>query len=244
MPDLFAQVQSVLNTTPDARGYVHTTCPGCGRDKKHFAVFVKGDFMRGRCVACGHWMNQNAIVETYLKGVPLELRAAPVKVKRPTPGEPKWKAHADELQFHFSSATNIVQLWQAYKPLPVELILERGLGVGVIPASQCKHRRLTVPMYQNGKVISWRARAFECDCKSWLSPYGHPQVLFNGARLLPVEKRYQAAEYHVSDANSLFLLPSRGQVVTIVENAIDALWLTMQTPQSFLRGHGSWRTFQ
>jgi hypothetical protein len=93
---------------------------------------------------------------------------------------------------------DVVARWQSYKPLSEKTIRDRNLGVGIVPGT-CPHERLVVPLYEQGKVVGIRARALSCQCKKWLSPSGSILPLYNAEAL------------------------SRGQVVVIVENPVDAL---------------------
>jgi hypothetical protein len=110
----------------------------------------------------------------------------------------------------FSQTPGNVKAWQAYKPLPADVIARRRLGLGVFPGGlaykqdgewqRCEHRRLIVPLFSGRDAVAgFRCRAFECGCKKWLSPGGTEMVLFNAAHI------------------------RRGQPVTVLENPIDAL---------------------
>jgi len=99
--------------------------------------------------------------------------------------------------------------WQKYAPLPESLILEKRLCVGVLPKSQCRHKRLIVPVLDGGLLVGLRGRAIRCSCPKWLAP--------GGTKL----SRYTL--YNIDAVRP-------GSVVIIVENPIDALLIGLADP--------------
>jgi hypothetical protein len=102
-----------------------------------------------------------------------------------------------------------LQAWQAYKPLSIDSIAHWQLGVGVLPSSRCPHKRLIVPVFDQGQVVAFHGRAYlpgDDDAK-WLTAGGsRKDVLFGAECLRP------------------------GRVVVIVENMVDAILLMQQRP--------------
>lgn len=120
--------------------------------------------------------------------------------------KPDWLDHVNDYQTMYASRADRVNLWQQYKAVTEEQITAYGLGVGRFPAytSACSHDRLTVPITRpDAGIVGFRGRAFQCDCKSWLTPKGSRMFLFNWEALAQV----------------------KGQPLFIVENPIDALLL-------------------
>jgi hypothetical protein len=109
----------------------------------------------------------------------------------------------------YEAASGLLAAWAAYKPLCPETIRAHHLGLGVLPASKCRHPRLIVPIYRDGQPVGLRGRAIDCDCAKWLAPAG--TVI---------------ADYPLYNQEAL----TSGHVVWITENPIDALMLTERTP--------------
>lgn len=205
---------------PDNRGEVKMTCPFCGapvpagRGDYHFSFSANG----GKCFKCGE--GAGIVTLARMLGVLEDGReyTPPPRVYQkpklqPAPVYHEWNKLARVYVTH----PQRVELWQAYKPLPEELIRAYQLGVGAWPrfTSQCRHNRLQVPMIAEGRVQSFRGRRIDCDCPKWLSPKGFAPILYNGERL----------GYGPGLGMAWGDRRVKGGVLFIVENAIDALLL-------------------
>ena len=98
---------------------------------------------------------------------------------------PAWLLHPDRAQGALIAHPGRIALWQKYKPISGEAIAKYGLGCGVLPATACRHARLTYPVYQDKKIIALRGRAIDCDCPKWLSSAGSKAALFTTEQLYP-----------------------------------------------------------
>jgi DNA primase len=107
------------------------------------------------------------------------------------------------------AAPDSVPLWRAYRPLSEGSIAAWQLGIGVLPASKCAHRRLVVPIRREGRVVALAGRALTCDCPKWTLAGGSEFALFNADFI------------------------SEGSTVVVVENRADAV-LCCQTWPSFV----------
>jgi hypothetical protein len=118
-------------------------------------------------------------------------------------------ARPDVLLERYENHPRRFEAWQAHKPVSVETIRRKRLGMGVLPASRCKHERLIVPILDGTMLVGLRGRAIACSCGKWLVAGG------TTLEMLPLY-------------NQEALQP--GCVVWIVENPVDALLLTERTP--------------
>lgn len=211
MTDYFSLLCQHLNIAPDRRGECHVTCPSCGKEPKrgqaHFSFSEKG----AHCFVCGLDIGLKALAGHYglTDGSPVaplpRVEAAPQYHYDILEHEP------DRLAAQYAAHPEAVARWQAYKPLPAEVITRYQLGYGRLPrySSRCQHERLIVPLLgSSGHVVGFRARSAGCDCGKWLSPAGSQMVLFNMATLAF----------------------SAGEQLWIVENPIDALLLEQRYP--------------
>lgn len=205
---LFQAILSAHNLQADRRGECHIRCPKCGREPKanqvHFSFSVKG----GKCFVC-NW-------GTSLRGVAAELgQMSPDELAQMTTNGPdvlalkpkkmaSWTRNPEAYLNEYLRAPDRVDQWQRYKPLRLESISRWELGVGVLPASRCKHRRLIIPARVDGKIVAFRGRILKengcdcdtrrakglrpvceegCNCDKWLTCGSSQTVLFNAERL-------------------------------------------------------------
>ena len=218
--DYYAALVHGLRVQPDRKGEVWLPCPECGKDKRHFSFSTRG----AKCFVCGYRPSLRKLTEQLLG----DRAAAPVSRPEPAPLKPRpWQGQADVLARSFAQSPGTVEAWQAYKPLPVQVIRGYQLGLGIWPGGlfwpgkeanraewgnpafydkdqgpwwKCLHRRLIVPLFSAGEQIGgFRCRAIECPCKKWLSPGGSELVLYNAGAI------------------------RHGQELAIVENPADAL---------------------
>jgi DNA primase len=110
-------------------------------------------------------------------GPTLTVRRAPPPKPPPTPRP--WQTDPEAKVREFMDAPDSVPLWGRYRPLTEATIAAWQLGVGVIPASKCPHRRLAVPIRRDSKVVGLAGRAFECECPKWMYAGGSELSLFN-----------------------------------------------------------------
>ena len=243
LPDLLAHFQASL----DGKGEAWIDCPKCGKPAKshHCSISARGYF----CFACG-FKGRSLFYLARMVGI-ADTEPVPTRLVQPRPEKPRkepaptWTAQARV----FASHPEVMQRWQAYKPLPADVIVDRGLGVGVLPVGKhtdgawrpCLHERLTVPLISGGVVVGFRARADDCDCNRWLSPGGSRLHLYNGARLLSARSRRLARDLEVCDTVGEWT--AAGRELVIGENPIDAdlieeLW---QMPAVGTMGVSNWR---
>lgn len=210
---LFADVLNKYNWSADRRGEVHVNCPKCGREPKqnqvHFSFSVKG----GKCFVCG-WAAPLEEVAVQLGAIPPHLLKTVQQDYSGSKGPKKpaaWTRDPEAYLADYLKAPDRLDRWQQYKPdISLESITRWELGVGVLPASRCKHRRLIVPARVNGKVVAIRGRLFKqngcdcearkakglkpvcmegCDCAKWLTAGSSETVLYNAGMVVPGETR-------------------------------------------------------
>lgn len=248
MRDLFADLMTHTGATPDRKGECWIDCPSCGKSAKSRHASFSADGWH--CFACGNGGGLVGLARTL--GI-LTREDVPAILPQPRPARahkppaPTWTAQARVFAQHPATMAR----WQAYKPLPADVIVDRGLGVGCLPVGKrvdgawqpCDHERLLVPLIADGVVIGWRARADVCDCCRWLSPSGSRMYLYNGARLLPNRARRGASSvFEICDTVGNW--DCAGRDLVICENPIDAalveeLW---QMPAIATLGVSNWRS--
>ncbi len=211
---LFDQLCDQLHAQPDRKGEVWIDCPQCGKDKKHFSF----NETTGHCFACDYSGSLRQIAE--LLGT--VDRPAP-RVQRQEPQRPRqWQYAPDRYLEGYCAAFDRVPAWQGYKPLTLDSIARFRLGVGVLPASRCTHRRLILPVIDDGRVVAFHGRAYrpeDTDAK-WLTAGGSSkQVLFNSNLVRP------------------------GATVVICENFVDAILAMQARPEiiAVAGGGASWQ---
>lgn len=218
MTDLLTLLAQRLQADERRDGRQHCDCPFCGKEAKrgqtHFSFCDAGY----TCWVCGAKGGLVALARH------LDLRSdAPITPRAPkdTPEPRHWQTDARVLAT-YTSALDTVTRWQAYKPLSLDAIARARLGVGVLPSSRSRHRRLIVPVFDGGRLVALHGRAYlpdDTDAK-WLTAGGsRKDVLYGADRLTP------------------------GADVVICENMVDALLAMDSLPGIVaLAGGGvSWR---
>lgn len=201
----------------DRRGEAHLACPVCGKESSprnpHCSFSERG----WKCFVCGSGgslrdLAKRLQVETHAE-MPLYANRKAAKPVRTN--VPYWATFesAQRLLERFENHPHRISLWRSYKCLSEEMIERHRLGVGVLPASRCKHERLIVPVFAGTMLVGLRGRSLSCDCGKWLQSGG------TTLDRLPLYND-QALE--------------QGGVVWIVENPIDALMISERTPYTGL----------
>lgn len=213
LKQLFNDLVNYTHADVDRRGEAHIVCPECGHEsspKRPHCSFSMAGFY---CFVCGYKASLPGLAKRL--GFQSNSEYMPVKAarkaqKKPRTSVPVWMTaeRSAALLERFESHPRRMELWQAYKPISAETIERQRLGVGVLPASRCKHERLIVPIFNGTLFAGFRGRSLGCDCAKWLAPGGTQLDLY-------------------SLYNDQALTP--GCVVWIVENPIDALLLTERT---------------
>lgn len=172
----FAGLCDQLHVQPDRKGEVWIACPWCAKDDRHFSFSERGY----RCFKCGRKGKAlTAVAEQLQTGPVIERQAA----RQQRPVEPKrWQTDPRVLE-RYTGAHDTLQAWQGYKPLTIETIARARLGVGVLPSSRSRHRRLILPVFSAGKLVALHGRAFlpgDEDAK-WLTAGGSRKDVLYGA---------------------------------------------------------------
>lgn len=223
--DLFWQLVHFTNcqktqksSTDNPQGYIQ--CPKC-REYGKFAFSPRG----AHCFrsSCDYRASIYGFAECvgYRNG---GVYVSPVAPQRRDKAPARWTQNP---QFHLNqyvSAPDVLERWQAYKPVNLDTIIEYQLGVGVLPASQCRHRRLVVPLFEDGRIVGFRGRSIDCDCPKWLTCGSSKTILFGLDKI------------------------SRGDIVYWLENMIDAALLMQISTAGYkavasTAGAGTWRDF-
>jgi hypothetical protein len=207
MNDLYAALQVHLHTEPDRRGECHIPCPVCGKESKpkdpHCSFNEQGFY----CFVCGASFGLWKLAELVNLDKGDYHAPAAQRVEKPKK-TPDWMKNPEQFVRTYENHPRRYELWAAYKPLPVNTIERKRLGVGVFPeyASACRHERLIVPVMLGTMIVGLRGRSINCDCGKWLSASGSVDLpLYNSDEL-----RY-------------------GDIIFIVENPVDALMVCSQS---------------
>lgn len=172
-------------------GNYHMPCPECGKVPKgkkgygHFSFYVKGAKSGAKCFVCGFSCSLARLHEIVSGTKYQENGLSPVlsHPTQPEPGLRGWQKQPDKYLAKFCAAPDRVSAWQRYRPLTLATIAAYDLGVGVLPSSQCKHKRLIIPLKEAGKIVGFRGRAIDCDCDKWLCSAGSKTLLFGADKL-------------------------------------------------------------
>ncbi len=202
---------------PDRHLEYHINCPACG----HWSTPLKPHCSFGEhgwfCFVCGQGGNLVNLAERVGLGNHDQYQAppAPEKTRNLTP--PAWLKYGSELLETYTSHPGRFNLWMGYKLLSMQTIFDNRLGVGRLPTMNfqgrhvfpggCSHERLIVPIFNHGRLVGLRARRLGCQCAKWIAAPGTTLdvlPLYNEGALQP------------------------GQVIMIVENCVDALWITQE----------------
>jgi predicted RNA-binding Zn-ribbon protein involved in translation (DUF1610 family) len=192
----------------DRTGECHIPCPECGHVSSprnpHCSFNEKGF----KCFVCGFGCSLKTLAEK----VGMGEREYTVKSQAPKKSQPvyhSWKGRSSLPICPPERLETMIRSWQAYKPIKRETIASAGLYVGILPESRCKHQRLIVPIFDRGLLVGLRGRSMGCDCGKWLVSAGtelDQLPLYNWEALHP------------------------GCAVWIVENCVDALLISQNTP--------------
>jgi hypothetical protein len=174
--ELFAGLAATVHAEPDRRGHIHVACPECGKEARrgttHFSFSERG----GHCFVCGYSASLWKLAEA-LQATPMQpARIHQIRQEPPRPRH--WQSNPQAYLDVFLGHPERLQLWQAYKPLTIDTIARWQLGVGILPSSQCQHRRLIYPVKVAGQIVGFRGRALTCGCPKWLTAGGSQTVLF------------------------------------------------------------------
>lgn len=187
-PDLLPKLIGLTNAEYKDRNY-HIDCPNCDKAPKgkasygHFSFNGKG----GHCFACGY---NCSLAGLYQHVTGSTYRATPESSVLSHPAQPEqglrsWQKSPEKYLARYTAAADRVTFWQAYRPLTLATIAAYQLGVGILPSCACKHKRLILPLFENGKIVGFRGRAVECDCDKWLQAAGSKTMLFGADKLRP-----------------------------------------------------------
>ncbi len=176
-----------LHATLRRDGRYHADCPICGkqekRNQKHFSFCEAGYF----CYVCGAKGGLVALA----KHLDIHGAAAASQPRQRTQEPPKprqWQHNPTRYLDDYCGAPTRLQDWQGYKPLSIDTIATYRLGIGILPASRCQHRRLVLPVYHQGQIVAFHGRAYRSgdDDAKWLCAGGsRKDVLFNADALRP-----------------------------------------------------------
>lgn len=219
MQTTFEQLITILQAELRRDHRYHADCPFCGKEikkgQKHFSFCEDGY----TCWVCDAKGGLQKLAQHIGAGGMVERPAR----RAVQPQEPRsWQQRPDYYLSRYTGALDRVTRWQGYKPLSLDSILRWNLGVGVLPSSRCQHRRLILPVFDDGKVAAFHGRAYladDTDAK-WLTSGGSSkQVLFNGDLL------------------------RTGCTVLIVENFVDAILAMQAAPDvvAVAGGGASWQ---
>jgi hypothetical protein len=182
MNDLLDTLVQHLGAEQRRDGRFHSDCPFCGKEakrgQKHFSFAAEGY----TCWVCDAKGGLRALAERLAVGGELVICPRPA----PKPIEPRHWQTDPRVLARYTGALDVVTAWSSYKPLTLDTIARARLGVGVLPASRCPHRRLILPVFAGDRLVALHGRAFlpgDDDAK-WLSAGGSRKDVLYGAHLL------------------------------------------------------------
>lgn len=167
-----------LGTQIDIRGRAHADCPMCGASAQtrtggrsyHFYLYDLANGKRGAvCWACG-WRGS-------LTDLAAELNVsgrddAPRREQPQIPLAP-WSAPEALAEYRRATASrcDVLERWQAYKPLTAATIAQFDLGVGYLPFwserkrrwIRGRHERLILPLIVDSTIVGLTGRAIDPD---------------------------------------------------------------------------------
>lgn len=224
MTNLLKQLAIHLNAELRRDGEWHANCPYCGKPMKrgdtHFSFSDKGfKCFVGNCGVSGS-------LRKLAKHVGLDTGDYIAPSYTPEPIKVESSVFPYSLIERYERHPKRIELWQAYKPIPEELIIRYRLGVGKLPDEKggfMKTDRLTIPFIRDGKLVMLRGRAMNNHPVKWMT-CGSPARLFNGESI------------------------TRDCIVIVMENQADALvgwdyWKHENgVPVASSGGAGTWLT--
>lgn len=180
--DLLEALTHKLNGEWRRDGRYHADCVFCGKEakrgQKHFSFVAEGY----KCWVCGAKGGLTALADQLAVDGPRTIAPRPA----PAPVEPRrWQTDPRVLE-RYAGAHDTLPAWTGYKPLTIETIARARLGVGVLPSSRSRHRRLILPVFSAGKLVALHGRAFlpgDEDAK-WLTAGGSRKDVLYGAESL------------------------------------------------------------
>lgn len=170
-------------------------CPFCGKGDDRFFVAPRRNAWG--CRYCAPQYNDPITFVRRRDNLSfweaVELLSGPEAASSPTPTVTvtRHEPAAPDWQPPWWAARGIVGLsprrfaaWQAYKPLTRQTIVDRQLGLGVVPGQRlCRHERLLVPVVEGSQLVAYRGRATCCACPKWLTAAGSKKTLYGLERL-------------------------------------------------------------
>jgi len=206
----FMNLVRKTHAVEDRRHEFHIRCPECGHYSTPRKPHCSFNHQGWKCFVCGSGGSLKQLAD--LVGLHSDgPYIAPIHIKQEVKTPPSWLSKAESFVAGYEAHPKRYELWHSYKPVSIETINRMRLGVGVLPkySSQCQHERLIVPVFDGTMCLGLRGRSLGCNCGKWLSSSG--TIL----ELLPL--------YNAEALKS-------GCVVWIVENPVDALLITDNTP--------------
>lgn len=190
-PAAFAAACRVVGVVPDPSGWVHVTCPNCGKEPKRGQRHFAFNETFAKCMVCGWGSGLAGLARRLGAGGPA---CKPPVGTVPPPAAPRplplarWKADPEKWVRLFAAMPDKVSRWRAYRPLTPATIDRWQLGVGPLPdCRKCLHRRLIIPVRSEGKVVGFAGRAFccppDCDSAKWMMSRESEFTLFNAGSL-------------------------------------------------------------
>ena len=204
-------IRALSNAVVDERrNEADADCPSCGKERKrgqvHFSMNVESGL--AKCFVCGFSANAYQLRE--MLRLEQRGRQSPppvIKTKKPRK-RPEWFGmNRERWRAKYVEGRDAASAWQSYcEHLYTETIHREMLGIGTLPGSKCKHRRLLVPIFDGHKLVCIRGRTIACNCTKWLAPWG----------------------WSLDDIPAPYGLDIRHRVgsIIITENPIDALLVT------------------
>lgn len=219
MDNLFDKVHSILQGTPNRRGFFNADCPFCGKEAKpgqnHFGyTYDERTGMGGyRCFVCSA-RGSLAKLATHLR---LDTGGyAPIH-RNPEP-EPKpvarWRQHPNKLLDHYRDHPRRFDAWRRYKPLTAQTVARFDFGLGRLPFQRedgiwyLSHQEwLIVPLWEDGELVGLRGRNRTQSGPKWCSATGTAYTIWGVDFVRP------------------------GAVTWLCENYVDVAWLMQEHPQ-------------
>ena len=216
--ELFDKVHSVLQGTPNRRGFYNANCIWCGKEAKpgqnHFGYrFDPQTGMGfGLCFVCG---NRGSLAEI-AKQLNLDTHGHTPIVRVPEPAPKlvaRWREHPDKLLEGYRSHPRRFDAWRRYKALTSQTVSRFDFGVGRL-AFQRENGTWSisrqgwgyVPIYERGALVCLRGRNRTQRGPKWISGTGSTYTLWGVDHVRP------------------------GAVTWLCENYVDAAWLMQEHP--------------
>ncbi len=210
--ELVRRTNAVAGKSYSASAEYHITCPSCGHPSSpknpHCSFGERG----WHCFSCGAGGSLSSLAK--MLDIQIDTGSPKYEPKKQEPVSPSWWMGEKGEAIVEKAADHPLRdkLWNDYKKLPLAVLNENKMGIGILPASHCQHERLLVPIYDGTMLVGIRGRQFCCDCRGkWLAPGG------TRLELMPMYgERYLET----------------GKYIWLVENPIDALQITVNVPDS------------